>query len=184
MLTLLFDMKYGLRQMVRNPQLAVLAVCTLALGIGLSVSLYSVAHGTLIAPLPFRDEGRVVMMYEHAPQKGTIRGNVAPANFLDWRERTSAFSHMGALRPFAATVQSGSGEPVRILSVCRLVEKKGVEVLLEALALLPAGLRWNLVHAGGGPLGQTTDILVSWQGKGVDSRESARIWVTPAHPSQ
>jgi putative ABC transport system permease protein len=113
MLTLLSDMKYGVRQMLRDPQLAGLAVCTLALGIGLSVSLYSVAHGTLIAPLPFRDEGRVVMMYEHAPQKGTIRGNVAPANFLDWRERTSAFSHMGALRAFAATVQSGSGEPVR-----------------------------------------------------------------------
>jgi predicted permease len=113
MLTLLSDMKYGFRQMVRAPHLAALAICTLALGIGLSVSLYSVAHGTLIAPLPFRDEGRVVMMYEHAPQKGTIRGNVAPANFLDWREQTSTFSHMGALRPFAATVESGSGEAVR-----------------------------------------------------------------------
>jgi glycosyltransferase involved in cell wall biosynthesis len=53
------------------------------------------------------------------------------------------------------TARDGSGEPVRILSVCRLVEKKGVEVLLEALALLPAGLRWKLVHAGGGPLGQS-----------------------------
>jgi glycosyltransferase involved in cell wall biosynthesis len=49
----------------------------------------------------------------------------------------------------------GSGEPVTILSVCRLVEKKGVEVLLDALALLPAGLRWKLVHAGGGPLGKS-----------------------------
>ena len=46
----------------------------------------------------------------------------------------------------------GGGEPVRILSVCRLVEKKGVEVLLEALRLLPPDLRWTLVHAGGGPL--------------------------------
>jgi glycosyltransferase involved in cell wall biosynthesis len=53
------------------------------------------------------------------------------------------------------SARNGSGEPVRILSVCRLVEKKGVEVLLDALARLPAGLRWKLVHAGGGPLGQT-----------------------------
>ena len=51
--------------------------------------------------------------------------------------------------------RDGSGEPVRILSVCRLVEKKGVEVLLDALARLPAGLRWKLVHAGGGPLGHS-----------------------------
>jgi putative ABC transport system permease protein len=109
----LSDLKLGARQMLRNPRLAALAVCTLAIGIGLSVSLYSVAHGTLIAPLPFRDEARVVMMYEHAPQKGTIRGNVAPANFLDWRARTSSFAHMGALRPFSATVLTGSGDAVR-----------------------------------------------------------------------
>jgi len=48
--------------------------------------------------------------------------------------------------------RDGSGEPVRILSVCRLVEKKGMEVLLEALARLPGDLSWRLVHAGGGPL--------------------------------
>ena len=113
MMTLLADMQYGLRQMIRHPQVAALSVCTLALGIGLSVSLYSVAHGTLVAPLPFRDESRVVMMYEHAPQKGTIRGNVAPANFLDWRARTSSFAHLGALRPFSATVLTGSREAVR-----------------------------------------------------------------------
>jgi glycosyltransferase involved in cell wall biosynthesis len=45
-----------------------------------------------------------------------------------------------------------SGDPVHILSVGRLVEKKGTDVLLDALALLPAGLNWTLVHVGGGPL--------------------------------
>ena len=48
--------------------------------------------------------------------------------------------------------RDGSGEPVRILSVCRLVEKKGMDVLLAALALLSGDLHWRLVHAGGGPL--------------------------------
>jgi putative ABC transport system permease protein len=111
--TFLTDMRFGLRLMIRTPQLAALAICTLGLGIGLSVSLYSVAHGALVRPLPFREETRVVMMYEHAPQRGTIRGNVAPANFLDWRARTSAFSAMGALRPFTATVIGAGGEAVR-----------------------------------------------------------------------
>ena len=109
----LSDLKFGLRLMLRTPQLTAIAVCTLALGIGLSVSLYSVAHQALVSPLPFRDESRVVMMYEHAPQTGTIRGNVAPANFLDWRERSTAFSHMGALRPLSATVIAAGGEAVR-----------------------------------------------------------------------
>lgn len=58
------------------------------------------------------------------------------------------FPRAGGARP----ARDGSGEPVRILSVCRLVEKKGVDVLLEALALLPKDLHWRLVHAGGGGL--------------------------------
>ncbi|MGQ0547238.1 MAG: glycosyltransferase family 4 protein [Betaproteobacteria bacterium] len=58
------------------------------------------------------------------------------------------FARARAERP----ARDGSGESVRILSVCRLVEKKGVEVLLDALALLPRDLNWRLVHAGGGPL--------------------------------
>ncbi len=47
---------------------------------------------------------------------------------------------------------SATGDPVVVLSVGRLVEKKGTDVLLDALALLPAGLHWRLVHVGGGPL--------------------------------
>lgn len=112
MTTFLADVKYGLRLLLRNPRLAILAVGTLALGMGLSVSLYSVAHGTLVRPLPFRDEARVVMMYEFAPRNG-IKGNVAPANFLDWRARSHAFSHMGLLRPFSTTVTSPGSDPVR-----------------------------------------------------------------------
>src|SRR5262245_12314702 len=50
------------------------------------------------------------------------------------------------------TESNGESQPVNILSVCRLVEKKGTDVLLQALALLPKELRWRLVHAGGGPL--------------------------------
>jgi glycosyltransferase involved in cell wall biosynthesis len=50
------------------------------------------------------------------------------------------------------TESNGENHPVNILSVCRLVEKKGTDVLLEALALLPRELHWRLLHAGGGPL--------------------------------
>ena len=113
MATVIADLKFAFRLMIRNPRLSVLAILTLALGIGVSVSLYSVAHEALVRPLPFRDESRVVMMFEHEPHKGTIKGNVTPANFLDWRARSRSFERMGALRPFSATVIGTSGEAVR-----------------------------------------------------------------------
>jgi hypothetical protein len=76
MTAFLSDVRFGLRLLARNPRMAALAIGTLAMGIGLSVSIYSVAYGALVKPLPFRDKSRVVMMYEHAPQKGTIKGTV------------------------------------------------------------------------------------------------------------
>lgn len=113
MTTFVADLRFGLRLLMRSPQLALLAIGTLGLGIGLSVSLYSVAHSALVRPLPFRDEARVFMLHEHAPAKGTTQPNIAPANFLDWRERSSAFASMGALRPYTATVVTARGEAVR-----------------------------------------------------------------------
>jgi glycosyltransferase involved in cell wall biosynthesis len=62
----------------------------------------------------------------------------------------SRFEHGNA--PPRARDGGNPADPVLILSVCRLVEKKGTEVLLEALARLPAGLHWRFVHVGGGPL--------------------------------
>jgi glycosyltransferase involved in cell wall biosynthesis len=59
-------------------------------------------------------------------------------------------------------------QPVRILSVGRLVEKKGTDVLLDALALLPAQLHWRLVHVGGGPLGET--LAQRAEGLGIADR--------------
>jgi glycosyltransferase involved in cell wall biosynthesis len=64
--------------------------------------------------------------------------------------------HRFPMRPGTRLAPDGTAadQPVRILSVGRLVEKKGTDVLLDALALLPAQLHWRLVHVGGGPLGE------------------------------
>lgn len=65
------------------------------------------------------------------------------------------FAAAGASRP--ARDGSAAGDPVVLLSVGRLVEKKGTDTLLQALALLPAGLHWRLEHVGGGPLRKTLE---------------------------
>jgi glycosyltransferase involved in cell wall biosynthesis len=59
------------------------------------------------------------------------------------------------LQRFPSPPRRAPGDPVTILSVCRLVEKKGVDVLLDALARLPQRLDWRFVHVGGGPLAET-----------------------------
>ena len=113
MTSLMADIKYGLRMLARNPGFAGLAIATLALGAGLTAAIFSVAWDTLERPLPFRDEPRVVTLWEYAPSKDNLHGSGTPANFLDWRSRSHSFSHMGALAPFSAIVAT-DGETARV----------------------------------------------------------------------
>jgi len=113
MTSLLADLKYGLRMLIRNPGFAGLAIATLALGAGLTAAIFSVAWDALQRPLPFRDESRVVMLWEYAPAKDNLHGAATPANFLDWRSRSHTFSHMGALAPYSAIVAT-EGDTVRV----------------------------------------------------------------------
>jgi putative ABC transport system permease protein len=108
MTSLMADIKYGLRMLVRNPGFAGLAIATLALGAGLTAAIFSVAWDALQRPLPFRDELRVVTLWEYAPSKDNLHGAATPANFLDWRSRSHTFSHMGALAPYSAIVATDS----------------------------------------------------------------------------
>ena len=113
MTTWLTDLSFALRLLKRHPRPAALAVLTLALGIGLAVGLFTVAYETLLGPLPYRDEAKVVMLYEFAPAKDIQRGTGTPANFVDWRGRSRSFSHVGGIAAFAATL-STEQEPVRV----------------------------------------------------------------------
>jgi putative ABC transport system permease protein len=113
MMALVTDARYGLRLLLRHPTFAVVAIATLALGMALTTTVASVAWQTLMQPLPYRDEARVVMLWEFAPEKDILKGSGTPANFLDWRDRTRTLSEVGALAPFTATV-AGPGDPVRV----------------------------------------------------------------------
>jgi len=131
----LADLKFGLRLLKRNPGLAALAISTLGLGIGLAVGMFTVAYEALLRPLPYRDEARVVMLYEFAPAKDILKGSATPGNFLDWRSRSRAFSQVGALTSFAATLATES-EPVRVSGrrvTADLLGALGVDPLLGRL---------------------------------------------------
>ena len=88
--TLLQNLRYTVRALRKSPGFTAVAVITLALGIGANTAIFSVVNAVLLRPLPYKDDGRLVVILN----KG--RNPVAPANFIDWRSQSQSFSQMGA----------------------------------------------------------------------------------------
>src|SRR6202007_529669 len=113
MKTLWNDVRYGLRMLAKNPGLTVIAVLTLALGIGANTAIFSVVNAVLLRPLPFEEPDRLVDIW-HTPPQASFPGiptfAVSPANFLDWRGRSQAFEGMSAYG-FGRYTLTGTGHP-------------------------------------------------------------------------
>jgi len=92
---LLKDISGGFRSMFKHSGFTALVIVTLALGIGASSAIFSVVNTVLLRPLPYRQADRIVAIQEFNSE-GT-RGQVTPANFLDWRAQNTAFEHLAAI---------------------------------------------------------------------------------------
>ena len=111
--TLWQDLKYGARQLLRNPGFTAVAVLTLALGIGANTAIFSVVNGVLLQPLPYEQPGRLVMLREISREGHQM--NVPEQDFLDWQQGTHSYDRMGFYNSFEASVAGGS-EAVRTLA--------------------------------------------------------------------
>jgi putative ABC transport system permease protein len=107
------DVRYALRSLRKNPGFALVAILTLALGIGANTTIFSVVNGVLLKPLPYPRPDRLVTLWESHPTWGRYL-TVAPANFYDWREQSRSFEKMAALNPYPDFILTGSGEPHRL----------------------------------------------------------------------
>jgi len=109
--TLLQDIRYGFRMLLKAPTFVAIAALTLALGIGVNTALFSIVSGVLLSPLPFRQPDRLVALYSN--NKAFTTASISYPNFLDWVGNNRTFSELAAFRQDTFTL-TGTGEPERL----------------------------------------------------------------------
>ena len=105
---LVHDVRHGVRMLLKSPSFAIAAVLILALGIGGTVSIASLLDTLLFRPLPYQDADRVVTLWQRPASRPSEREDVAPADFLDWRDRARSFSAIAAVIPYSRDFTGGT----------------------------------------------------------------------------
>ncbi len=105
------DLRYGARMLLKKPGFTLIAVVTLALGIGANTAIFSVVNAVLIRPLPYQEPDRLVILNEIPPGGGQF--SIAPGNFADWRDQSGSFVGMAAFRGMSLNL-TGDGEAERL----------------------------------------------------------------------
>ena len=107
------DIRHGLRTLRRVPGLVVVAVITLALGIGANTAIFSVIYSVLLKPLAFPDADRVVQVWMAFPERGIDRTSWSHGNFWDARDMATAFEELGAMQLGSVNL-TGMGDPMKL----------------------------------------------------------------------
>jgi putative ABC transport system permease protein len=106
------DLKFALRQLRKSPGFTLVAVLTLALGIGANTAIFTVFDALLLKPLPFAKPEQLVRIYTTGPQLD--EAPVSPANFLDWQQQNRVFQEIAAYTGNDFTMLGGE-VPERLL---------------------------------------------------------------------
>ena len=107
------DIRYGIRSLLKRPGSTLVALVTLALGIGVNTAIFSAVDSILLRPLPHKDPERLVSVWENGLGTGVKQNEVAPANFFDLRNQAHGFEDIGAHGPQDINL-TGDGEPERL----------------------------------------------------------------------
>jgi putative ABC transport system permease protein len=110
------DLRYGARMLRRQSGFTLIAVLTLALGIGATTAIFSVVNAVLLRPLPFSQPEHIVRLWEIIPTNPDLHYQVRYANYQDWRQQNHVFTHLSAYREDGFNLQTGA-EPRRVNGV-------------------------------------------------------------------
>ena len=94
--TVIQDIRYGVRTLVKNPGFTAIAVLALALGIGANTAIFSVINTVLLKPLPYDEPDRLMYIWANPPRDGAQQFPASPLDFKDWREQNHSFVGIAA----------------------------------------------------------------------------------------
>ena len=158
------DVRAGVRMLMKKPGFTLVVVLTLAVGIAANTAIFSVVNGVLLRRLPYRQDDRIVTVWQSAPKRGVEREETSPANFFDWLEQSQSFEALGMAEPWGHLL-IGDGEPEAIRSWVvspGFFEALGAQALLGRTFLaeeyqvgsspvVVVGYKWWQQHFGGDP---------------------------------
>jgi putative ABC transport system permease protein len=111
--SLIKDIRYGIRSMLKRPGFTATALITLALGIGASAAIFSVVNAVLLRPLPYPNPDQIVTIWGKLPTHGLDKLDVSPPEYIDYRSRNQTFSAVAAYASLGRNL-TGVGEPERV----------------------------------------------------------------------
>ena len=128
---MLRSLSFSLRQLRKSPGFTVVALATIAIGIGANTAIFSVINAVLLRPLPYADSGRLVTILHNGDKP------VSPANYFDWAKQSDAFESMGAAQGWTANV-TGKDQAESVIGLqvtAGLLPMLGVQPLLGRMFL-------------------------------------------------
>jgi hypothetical protein len=111
MMLLWQDIRYAVRGFLKRPGFAVVAMLTLAIGIGANTAMFSVVNGALLRPLPYDDPDQLALIWETFDRAGMEEVPFSEADFIDYRDQAETLSHIAMFRRLEDAILLGDGEP-------------------------------------------------------------------------
>src|SRR2546423_3450388 len=111
--TIIRDVRYGVRSLLKRPGFTFVALITLALGIGANTAIFSVVNAVLLRPLPFKNPDRLMMVWERRENSHAANLPVSGHEFVAWKERSHSFDALALIQPDGFNL-TGRGDPVTV----------------------------------------------------------------------
>ena len=109
------DLRYGLRMLLKTPGFTLVAIFTLALGIGANTAIFSLVNAVMLRPLPYQDPDLLAMLWTDDPKRNIREEGTSYPNFLDWRSQNKLFTDMAICSRGNPVILTGGDEPERVM---------------------------------------------------------------------